>query len=106
MTPSRGSRRQAFRETVKPDATSHGMSFFGGLIDLGSEVGGGRSGIGEVTAEDGLDEVAEDNLGTAGLWKSKPQNEDEFEGVIEWKPVDGVDGALKNSQESIYDPIS
>ena len=50
---------------MKPNATSHGMRSFGGLIDLGSEIRSRGSGIGKVAAEDWLDEVAEDNLGAA-----------------------------------------
>ena len=33
-------------------------------VDLGAEVGSGRAGLGEVAGEDGLDEGAEDDLGT------------------------------------------
>lgn len=59
------SETQASWTTVKPNATSHGMRSFGGLIDLGSEIRSRGSGIGKVAAEDWLDEVAEDNLGAA-----------------------------------------
>jgi hypothetical protein len=33
-------------------------------VDLGTEVGGGGAGLGEVAGEDGLEERAEDDLGT------------------------------------------
>lgn len=33
-------------------------------INLGTEIGGSRSGLREVAGEDGLDEGAEDDLGT------------------------------------------
>ena len=46
------------------------------------EVGGNGSSF-EVTGEDRLDEGAEDDLRATSLWKSHPDDEDEFEGVIE-----------------------
>lgn len=30
-------------------------------------------------------------------WKSEPESEDEFKGVVEWEPVDGIDCALKQT---------
>jgi hypothetical protein len=33
-------------------------------VDLSAEVGGGRAGLGKVTGEYGVDERAEDDLGT------------------------------------------
>jgi hypothetical protein len=38
-----------------------------GSLGLGTEVGGGAGG-GEETADHGLEERVEDNLGTAGNW--------------------------------------
>lgn len=40
-----------------------------------------------------------------GLGKSHPQGQDELEGVVEWEPVNGVDGALENGQEAESDPV-
>lgn len=40
------------------------------------------------------------------LGEGHPENEDELEGVVEWEPVDGVDGALEDGQESESDPVS
>jgi len=45
-------------------------------------------------------------LGTASLRESHPENGDKLEGVVEWEPVDGIDGALENSQERIDHPVS
>jgi len=59
----------------------------------------------EVAGKDGLEEGAEDNLGTIGLGKSHPENEDELECVVEGEPVDGTDGALKDVQERIDYPV-
>lgn len=51
-------------------------------LGLGAEVGGGTVG-GEETANHGLEEGVEDNLGTAGLGKSHPHDQDELEDVVE-----------------------
>jgi len=75
------------------------------LVGLGVEASGGGAAV-EVAGEYWLEERAEDNLGTAGLRKSHPENENELEGVVEWEPIDGVDSALKDSQEGIDNPVS
>jgi len=66
----------------------------------------GRAALGEEAREDGLNEGAKHDLSTTGLGKRHPEDEDEFEGVVEWEPVNGVDHALKHRQECIYDPVS
>jgi hypothetical protein len=38
-------------------------------------------------------------------WKRQPENKDELEGVVEWEPVDSVDRALEDSQESEDHPV-
>jgi hypothetical protein len=38
-------------------------------------------------------------------WERKPEDKDELECVVEWEPVHGVDGALKDGQEREDDPI-
>jgi hypothetical protein len=38
-------------------------------------------------------------------WEREPENKDELECVVEWEPVYGADGALKNGQESKDDPV-
>lgn len=40
-----------------------------------------------------------------GHWKREPQKENKLEGVVEWEPVNGIDQALKHSQESIDNPV-
>lgn len=55
--------------------------------------------------EDWLEEGAEDELGTAGLWESEPEGEEELEGVVEREPVDGVDQGLEDGEEAEYDPV-
>jgi len=75
------------------------------LLSLSLEVLRGGGGGSEVAGEDGLEEGSEDDLGASGLGKSHPEDEDELEGVVEWEPVDGVDGALKEAQESINNPV-
>lgn len=39
------------------------------------------------------------------LGEGHPENKDELEGVVEGEPVDGVDGALDDGQESKSDPV-
>jgi len=59
----------------------------------------------EVAGEDGVNEGSENNLSTIGLRKSHPEDQDKLEGEVEWKPVDGTDGAFENTEESIDDPV-
>lgn len=73
-------------------------------LGLGAEVGGGTAG-GEETANHGLEEGVEDNLGTASLGKSHPHDQDELENVVEGEPVSGADSALNDSQESEDNPV-
>jgi len=61
--------------------------------------------MGKVLGEDWHEEAAEDDLGTGSLWEGHPENGDKLEGEVEWEPVDGIDGALKNGQESIDHPV-
>ena len=85
--------------------TLQGLAIGSGVVNLRAEVGGSGSGGGEVLGEDWLEEGAEDELGTTGLWKSEPEGEEELEGVVEWEPVDGVDQALKDGEEAENDPV-
>jgi len=59
----------------------------------------------EVLGKDWLKEGSEDDLSTRGLWKSHPENKNELEGEVEWEPVNSVDSAFKNVQESKNDPV-
>jgi len=77
----------------------------GCLVSRGAEVGGGRAALGEEAGENWLDEGAEDNLSTTGRGETHPENENEFEGVVEGEPIDGVDGTLEDAQERIDDPV-
>jgi len=45
------------------------------------------------------------DLRAASNWKRQPENKDELEGVVEWEPVDRVDRALEDSQESEDYPV-
>lgn len=40
-----------------------------------------------------------------GLRKSHPEDKDELEGVVEWEPVDCVNGRLEDGQEGISHPV-
>jgi len=75
------------------------------LLGLSLEVLRSGGGGGEVAGEHGLEEGSEDNLGAGSLGKSHPEDEDELEGIVEWEPVNGVDSALEEGQESIDDPV-
>jgi len=77
----------------------------GGRVNLGTEVGSGSTGSREVSCENWLEEGAEDDLGAVGEWKSEPEDKDELESVVEWEPIDGVDGTFKDSKESKDNPV-
>ena len=68
-------------------------------------LGGLNRALVEEAAEERLEERVEDNLGTTSLGQGHPEHKDELEGVVEGEPVDGVDGALKNGQEGVSDPV-
>jgi len=48
---------------------------------------------------------AEDDLGAVGDGKGHPQDQDELEDVVEGEPVDCIDEALKDGEESINNPV-
>ena len=54
-----------------------------GRIRLRSELSRGGAGLGEEAREDWVDEGPEQDLGSGGLRKSHPEDEDELEGVVE-----------------------
>lgn len=65
----------------------------------------GAASGGEESGEDWLDNRSEDNLGSVGHRQCHPEDKDELEDVVKWEPVDGVDQALKDVQEGVYDPV-
>ena len=70
-------------------SSHHPLFRYARLLALGSGVGFGAkitgSGptLGEEAGKDRLDEGSEDDLGPTCLRESHPQNEDEFESVVE-----------------------
>jgi len=76
------------------------------LVSSCSKIRSGRSGSGEVTGEHWLKERAEYDLRTTSCRKSHPEHEDEFEGIVEWKPVYSVYSTLEDGEEGIDNPIS
>jgi hypothetical protein len=56
---------------------------FHSRIGLASEIGGGTFGAGEEAGEQWLEEGAEDDLGAVGHGEGHPEDQDEFEDVIE-----------------------
>lgn len=81
-----------------------GLLRLGGSIGLGPQVGRGRAAL-EETTEDGLEEGVENELGTVGLGKRHPEDQDELEDVVEGEPVSGADGTLNDGQESVDNPV-
>jgi len=79
---------------------------FPSSVRLGPQIGGSGAGAGEEAGEDGLDDGAEDDLGAVGDGQSHPQNQDEFEGIVEREPVNGVDQALEDIKECVDHPVS
>lgn len=55
----------------------------GSGIGFGAEISRGGAGLREEAGKDGLDEGSEYDLGSIGLGEGHPQDEDEFEGVVE-----------------------
>jgi len=66
---------------------------FGGLVCLGAEVGCNGATL-EVSGKDWLEKGIEDNLGTASLREGHPQDEEQLEDIVKWKPIGGADCAL------------
>jgi len=52
-----------------------------------------------------VEERSEDNLGAIRDGKGHPQDQNELEDVVEGEPVDSIDDALKDGEESIDNPI-
>jgi len=52
-----------------------------------------------------VEERSEDDLGAVGDGKGHPQDQDEFEDVVEWEPVDGIDDALKDGEKGVDNPV-
>jgi len=61
--------------------------------------------VSEVLGEHWLEEAVEDDLSTAGLREGQPEDGNKLESIIKWEPVNGVNSALKDSQERIDDPV-
>jgi len=59
----------------------------------------------EEAGEEWVEEGAEDNLGAVGDGEGHPQDQNELEDVVEGEPIDGVDEALKDGEESIDNPV-
>jgi len=76
----------------------------GSRLNLRAKVGSSR--LLEVTREDGLEEGAEDELGTTSLGKRKPEGEDQLKRIVEWEPVNYGNQALQYSEKSEHDPVS
>lgn len=74
-------------------------------VGLSTQVGSSRTGLVEVSTEHGLHEGLEDNIGAAKRREREPQEEQKLEGVIEWEPVDDVDKALNDGEESKNNPV-
>jgi len=75
------------------------------LVSLGSDVGRGSVWSLEVASKEGIDGSPEEDLGTAELWESEPQDKGELEEVIEWEPIGKVESTLKDAQEGKGHPV-
>lgn len=90
------------------------------LLGLGAQVGG--SVAFEKAGEEWLHEGAEDDLSTTvidvsrgkmfpritnlpSLWEGHPEHKNELEHVVEWEPVDGVDGRLNHGEKGVDNPV-
>lgn len=81
-------------------------SLFGLIAGIGlapeTSAGGGL----EVSAESGSQERSEDNLGATEDGEGEPEKEEELEDIVKGEPVNDVNEALDNSEESENDPVS
>jgi len=73
-------------------------------VNLSSEVGRSTWAL-EVASKEWVENVAEEDLGTAELWESEPKDEGELGEVVEWEPVSGVKGGLKDAKEGEGNPV-
>jgi len=76
-----------------------------GGISLRSKVGGSAVWSREIAGKEWVESVAEEDLGTAELWESEAADEGKLEEVVEWEPIGGVEGSLKNAQERENNPV-
>lgn len=56
---------------------------FESRIGLAANIGGGAPSLGEEAGEDGVQEGSEDNLSSVGHGESHPEDQHEFEDVVE-----------------------
>jgi len=73
-------------------------------ISLSAEAAGGRTAL-EVAAKSWRQKGAEDEISTPESRQGQPEQEDKFEGEVEWEPVDDVDKALNHSEEGEDHPV-
>jgi hypothetical protein len=66
-----------------PTCLAKRLLAFASSIGLGAQIRCGAAAGGEEAGEDRLDERAEDNLGAVGHGESHPEDQNEFEGVVE-----------------------
>lgn len=74
-------------------------------IGLSTEAGGSSVLALEVAGEEWVKSVAEEDLGTAELWKGEPEDEGELEEVVEWEPVGEVKTGFKDTEEGEANPV-
>jgi hypothetical protein len=75
-------------------------------IGLGTNVGRWTwTSSWEVAGEEWVESVAEEDLSTAELWEGEPQDENELEEIVEWKPVGGVQSCFKDTEEGEANPV-
>lgn len=85
--------------------------FFGDLfslvetVSLGAKTRGGRSSLSKVSAESRDQERSVDDVSATEDGERQPEEEDELEDVVEGEPVDDLDQALNDSEESKNNPV-
>jgi len=93
------------RTNPKYDSLSRLLAFQSGIGLVADIAGGGTLALLKEARENWLEERAEDNLSAVGHGQGHPQDQDELEDVVEGEPVNGINDALKDSEESINDPV-
>lgn len=76
-----------------------------GSVDLGAETCRGEAWRLEILSEEWGNEAAEEDLSTAGLGKTRPEENEELSSEVEWHPVGDAEEGLEDGEEGENHPV-
>lgn len=76
-----------------------------GSVGLGAQTRRREAWGLEVLSEEWGDEAAEEDLSTAGLGKTRPEENKELSSEVEWNPVSDAKKGLENGEEGENHPV-